>query len=73
MLEQMKALLKKNYNINDISEETNFKTDLGLTSFDFINLIAVIEDTFGVEIEEEQYYSINTIGDLIEYIESSRS
>ncbi len=73
MLEQMKALLKKNYNINDISEETNFKTDLGLTSFDFINLIAVIEDTFGVEIEEEQYYSINTIGDLIKYIESSRS
>lgn len=69
----MKALLKKNYNINDVSAETNFKTDLGLTSFDFINLIAVIEDTFGVEIEEEQYYSINTIGDLIEYIESSRS
>lgn len=69
MLNQLKTLLKKNYNIEDISTETNIKTDLGLTSFDFINLIALIEDTFHVEIDEEKYHSINTIGDLIKYIE----
>lgn len=71
MLNQLKTLLKKNYNIEDISTETNIKTDLGLTSFDFINLIALIEDTFGVEIEEEKYHSINTVGDLIEYLENA--
>lgn len=70
MLEQLKTLLKKNYHIEDISIETNIKTDLGLNSFDFINLIALIEDTFGVELEEEKYHSINTVGDLIEYIEN---
>lgn len=69
MLNQLKTLLKKNYNIEDISTETNIKTDLGLTSFDFINLIALIEDTFHVEIDEEKYHSINTVGDLIKYIE----
>lgn len=71
MLSQLKTLLKKNYNIEDIRTETNIKTDLGLTSFDFINLIALIEDTFGVEIEEEKYHSINTVGDLIEYLENA--
>lgn len=72
MLEELKTLLKKNYPIDDISMETNIKTDLGLTSFDFINLIALIEDTFHIEIEEEKYHSINTVGDLIEYIENAR-
>ena len=72
MLEQIQALLKKNYHIEDISIETNIKTDLGLNSFDFINLIALIEDTFGVELEEEKYHSINTVGDLIEYIENNK-
>lgn len=70
MLEQLKTLLKKNYHIDDISIDTNIKTGLGLNSFDFINLIALIEDTFGVELEEEKYHSINTVGDLIEYIEN---
>lgn len=73
MLNQLKTLLKKNYNIDDISTETNIKTDLGLTSFDFINLIAAIEDTFHIEIDEEEYHSINTIGDLMKYIESAKS
>lgn len=72
MLEELKTLLKKNYPIDDISMETNIKTDLGLTSFDFINLIALIEDTFHIEIEEEKYHSINTVGDLIKYLENAR-
>lgn len=70
MLNQLKILFQKNYNIDDISEDTNLKTDLGLTSFDFINLIAIIEDTFHIEVDEEKYHSINTIGDLMEYIEN---
>lgn len=71
MLNQLKTLLKKNYNIDDIDMETNIKTDLGLSSFDFINLIALIEDTFHVELDEEKYHSINTVGDLIEYLEGA--
>lgn len=73
MLNQLKTLLKKNYRIDNISAETNIKTDLGLTSFDFINLIALLEDTFQIEFEEEKYHSINTMEDLIQYIEARQS
>ncbi|MDE7447409.1 MAG: acyl carrier protein [Lachnospiraceae bacterium] len=71
MLNQLRALFKKNYHIDNIDESTNLKNDLGLTSFDFINLIAIIEDTFHIEVDEEKYHSINTIGDLIDYIENT--
>lgn len=71
MLNQLRALFKKNYHIDNIDESTNLKNDLGLTSFDFINLIAILEDTFDIEFDEEKYHSINTIGDLIAYIENA--
>ena len=71
MLDQLRALFKKNYHIDNIDESTNLKNDLGLTSFDFINLIAILEDAFHIEFDEEKYHSINTIGDLIDYIEST--
>lgn len=70
MLDSLQALLKENYGIDEIDMGTNIKTDLGLTSFDFIHLIVLIEDTFDVELEEEKYHSIHTVGDLIEYMES---
>ena len=47
------------------------KNDLGLTAFDFINLIAILEDNFHIEFDEEAYHSIHTIGDLIDYIENA--
>lgn len=72
MLDQLRQLLRDNYQIDNISTQTNIKTDLGLTSFDFIHLIVLIEDTFGVELEEEKYRSIHTVGELMEYIEKAR-
>ena len=49
------------YDITNIKLESNFKNDFGLTSFDFINLICLIEDKFGVEIEECMYRKLNTV------------
>ena len=48
---------------------TNFKKELGLTSFDFVNLICVIEEKYNVELEEERYRRISTIEELVEYLE----
>ena len=50
--------------------ESNFKTDFGLTSFDFVSLICVIEEKYGVELDEEKYRSLNTVQELITYLES---
>lgn len=70
MLNDFKEILKVNYNITDVELTSNFKKDFDLTSFDFINLICLIEEEFGIIIEEEEYLSLNTVDDLIKYIES---
>lgn len=70
MFEELKKILRDNYQIEDIELSTNFKKDLDLTSFDFVNLISLIEDKYRIEIEEECYRSLNTVQELIEYLES---
>jgi acyl carrier protein len=70
MLEEFRKILKEYYEIPDVELTSNFKKDFDLTSFDFVNLICIIEEQYDIEIEEDQYRSLNTIGELIEYIES---
>lgn len=72
MLSDLKVMMKENYDITNIKLESNFKNDFGLTSFDFINLICLIEEKFGVEIEEVMYRKLNTVDDLVRYLESKR-
>ena len=72
MLSDLKVMMKENYDITNIRLESNFKNDFGLTSFDFINLICLIEEKFGVEIEEVMYRKLNTVDDLVRYLESKR-
>ena len=68
MFDFFAEFLKDNYGIEHIELSTNFKKDLGLDSFDFVNIICAIEEKYGVELEEDRYRRLNTIGELIEYL-----
>ena len=70
MFEKIKKVLKDYYNIENVELESDFKKDFGLTSFDFVNLICIFEDEFGIEFEESEYRSFNTIADIVNYLES---
>ena len=61
MLNDIKKIMKKYYGIENIELSSNFKNDFDLTSFDFINLICIIEDKYKVELEESDFQNINTI------------
>ena len=69
MLDDFRKILKKQYDIDNVELSSNFKTDFGLTSFDFINLICMIEDKYKVELDEKDYKDLNTVEDLIKYLE----
>jgi len=70
MLNDFREIMKEIYEIDNVELKSNFKTDFGLTSFDFVNLICLIEDKYGVELDEKKYRSLNTVQDLITYLES---
>lgn len=72
MLNSFRKIMKEQYGINDVELTSNFKTDFGLSSFDFVNLICLIEETYKVELDEEDYRNMDTVGDLVKYIEKKQ-
>ena len=70
MLNDFRQILKEYYDIEGVELTSNFKKDFDLTSFDFVNLIYIVEEKYQIEIVEDKYRSLNTIEELINYIES---
>lgn len=49
--------------------EARFREDLGLDSLDAVDMVVVLEQTFGVKIgKDPAVMSIRTVGDMHEYI-----
>ena len=44
MFEEIVKILKENYEIEDVKPESNFKKDLGLSSFDLMELAFIAEE-----------------------------
>lgn len=53
----------------EVSEDSVLTDDLGLTSLDLISIVGDIEDSFGISVEDEAIDSIETVGDVLDYIE----
>lgn len=51
-----------------LEDETKLE-DLGLDSLDKIELLYAIEESFGIEFENEEMQSFITIGDIVKSIE----
>ncbi len=52
--------------VSEITMESSFR-DLGIDSLDTVEMLMNLEDKLGKEIELEQ--SVETVGDLVRYIE----
>ena len=59
-----------NVNINEIGEDTSFADDLNADSIQLMELVMTIEEEFEIEISEDDILSIETIGDVVDYIEN---
>ena len=53
---------------DDVSEDSSFVADLGADSLDTVELVMALEESFGVEIPDEEAEKITTIKEAIEYI-----
>ncbi len=54
-----------------INEDSNLLTDLNLESLDLVTLIAELESEIGKEIPDKDIKEIQTVGDIISYIEKN--
>ena len=52
----------------EIVPEASFIDDLGADSLDIVELVMAIEETFDIEIPDDDAEKIQTIGDAVSYI-----
>lgn len=60
-----------NVETDDITMETTFVDDLGADSLDIFQIIMEIEETFDIEIDNEDAEKIMTVGDAVEQIKNA--
>lgn len=50
----------------EMNDDMRFREDLGFSSLDFMSFLGELEDTFDVELEEENALQVYTIGEALE-------
>ena len=59
-----------NIDVQEIKMDSKFVDDLGADSLDIFQIIMGIEETFDIEIDNEEADKISTVGDAVEQIKS---
>ena len=72
-LEKLKEIIADvlNVEVNDITEDTTFVDDLGADSLDIFQIIMGIEETFDIEIDNDDAEQISTVGYAVEQIKNA--
>lgn len=58
--------------INDIKMESHLRDDLEADSIDIMQVVDVLEQEFDTEVDTSELETINTVGDIVKYIESKK-
>lgn len=73
MIEKLRQILVDQTGDDHISinKDTVLISDLGLSSFDLVNLACAVEDEFDIEIPDRAIRQLKTVGDVVDFIESA--
>ena len=73
MLEKVKEIIAKqlNLDVDEITESTSFKDDLGAHSLDLFELVMAFEEEYDIEIPSEDLEDIATVGDIIKLMKDN--
>lgn len=71
MLEKLTAIIREYMNDKsiEVTENTILIADLGLSSFDLVQLAAIVEDELDVEIPDRMIKNFKTVGDVISFLD----
>ena len=59
--------------VNSIKPESKFTEDLGADSLDVVEMIMALEEKFEIEIPDSDAEKIQTVQDVVNYIEKAKS
>lgn len=62
-----------NIDVQEVRPESKFVDDLGADSLDIFQIIMGIEETFDIEIDNDEAEKISTVGDAVEQIKAAKN
>ena len=63
------VILDRTATLDNLSEKTQLKSDLGIDSLDLINIVNDVEKQFEIEVDFESIEGLHTIGNCLSMIE----
>ena len=57
---------------DEVKEDSKFVEDLGADSLDVVELVMALEEKFDIEIPDDEAEKIQTVKDVIDYIEAHK-
>lgn len=71
MLAKLKEIISDQLDVamDEVTEDKSFKDDFNADSLDLVELIMAIEDEFGIEISDEDFDGVKTVGDALDFLE----
>ena len=72
MLETIRNIICSYVDIDpdEITESSKIRSDIGLNSFDLVNVAVDLENEYGISVDSKSFSGIKTIVDIMKYIES---
>ncbi|NLJ96292.1 MAG: acyl carrier protein [Clostridiales bacterium] len=72
MFEKIRPMIAEKLSLeeSDVSLQSSFKNDLGADSLDLFEMVMDIEDQFDIEIPTEDLETIDTVEDIVKYLNS---
>lgn len=73
--EKVKEIIAKQLGVNpaEVTPEASFVEDLGADSLDTVELVMAFEETFNIEIPDEDAEKIMKVKDAVEYIKNKQA
>ncbi|MGG1679427.1 acyl carrier protein [Neobacillus sp. NRS-1170] len=72
--EKLKPIIADQLGVNmeEIKPESSFKNDFVADSLDMVNLTMEIEDEFAIEISDKVAKTLQTVGDVVNFINNRK-
>ena len=71
-LDKIKEIIAEQLSVEEdaVKMETHLMKDLEADSLDAVEIIMAIEDEFGIEVPDEDAEKVQTVSDIVSYVEA---
>jgi acyl carrier protein len=75
LFDEVKEVIVEQLNVapEEVKPEARFVEDLGADSLDVVEMIMALEEKFEIEIPDSDAEKIQTVKDVVDYIEKAKS